>query len=271
MAMPDGMTNGTLSPGMVHLVGAGPGDPDLLTVRALRLIRNAKAVVHDRLVSPEIMALVPPEALRLDVGKLPGEHRVPQPGINALLVDLARRGLDVVRLKGGDPYIFGRGSEEAEHLRRHGIDFEVVPGITSAAACAAAIGVPLTHRGMANGVRYVTGHCQGDAPLDLDWRGLADPDTTLVIYMGLAQIARIAAALIAAGLPAETPFAAVQNGTTPRQRHRVGTLGEAAAIAASLPEGGPVLFIIGRVVALAPRMAGPIHGAEAHHGIAAVA
>ncbi len=269
--MPDGMTNGTLSPGMVHLVGAGPGDPDLLTIRALRLIENAEAVVYDRLVSPEIMALVPSGALRLDVGKLPGLHRVPQPEINALLVDLARRGLDVVRLKGGDPYIFGRGSEEAEHLRRHGIEFDVVPGITSAAACAAAIGVPLTHRGMANSVRYVTGHCQGDGPLVLDWQGLADPDTTLVIYMGLAQIAHIAAALVAAGLSADTPFAAVQNGTTPRQRHRIGTLGDAAAIAASLPEGGPVLFIVGRVVAIAPRLAASPRRAEAHHGIPALA
>ena len=269
--MPEGMTDATRSPGMVHLVGAGPGDPDLLTVRAVKLITNAEAVVFDRLVSPEILALTPAGALRLDVGKLPGLHRVPQAEINALLVDLARRGLDVVRLKGGDPYIFGRGSEEAEHLRQHDIAFDVVPGITSAAACAAAIGVPLTHRGMANGVRYVTGHCQSDAPLDLDWRGLADPDTTLVIYMGLAQIARIAASLIAAGLPAETPFAAVQNGTTPRQRHRVGMLADAAAIAASLPAGGPVLFIVGRVVALAPRLAAPSDGAETRHAIAALA
>lgn len=252
MAMPDGMTLGARPSGMVHLVGAGPGDPDLLTMRAHRLICNAEAVVHDRLVSPEIMALIPPDALRLDVGKLPGWHRVPQAEINALLVELARRGLDVVRLKGGDPYIFGRGSEEAEHLRRHGIAFDVVPGITSAAAGAAAIGVPLTHRGMANGVRYITGHCQRDTPLDLDWRGLADPDTTLVVYMGLAQIEAIAAALIAAGMPAEMPIAAVQNATTPRQRHRIGRLRDAATIVAALPAGGPVLFIIGRVVALAP-------------------
>lgn len=269
--MPDGMTNGARPPGMVHLVGAGPGDPDLLTVRALRLIGRAAAVVHDRLVSPEIMALVPEGAMRFDVGKLPGLHRVPQEGINALLVELARSGLEVVRLKGGDPYIFGRGSEEAEHLRRHGIPFEVVPGVTSAAACAAAIGVPLTHRGLATGVRYVTGHAQGDAPLDLDWRGLADPATTLVVYMGAAWIGRIAAALMAAGLPADTPLAAVQSGTTPRQRHCIGTLGEAAAIAAALPAGGPVLFIIGRVVALAPDAPAPLFRAEAADGIAALA
>lgn len=269
--MPDGMTNGARLPGMVHLVGAGPGDPDLLTVRALRLIRDAGAVVHDRLVSPGIMALVPAGAMRFDVGKLPGLHRVPQQAINALLVELARRGLDVVRLKGGDPYVFGRGSEEAEHLRRSGIGFDVVPGVTSATACAAAIGVPLTHRGLASGVRYVTGHARGDAPLELDWRGLADPDTTLVVYMGAAQIGRIAAALIAAGLPEETPLAAVQSGTTPRQRHSIGTLGEAGAIAAALPAGGPVLFIIGRVVALAPGARAPLHRLEARDGVAALA
>lgn len=266
--MPEGMTRAGLGAGIVHLVGAGPGDPDLLTVRARRLIENAEAVVYDRLVAPEILALVPADALRIDVGKLPGLHRVSQTEINALLVDLARRGLDVVRLKGGDPYIFGRGSEEAAHLRQHGIAFDVVPGITSAAGCATSIGVPLTHRGMAQGVRYVTGHCQGDAPLDLDWRGLADPDTTLVIYMGLAQIGRIADALMAAGLPADTPIAAVQSGTTPRQRHRLGTLAETRAVAASFEPGGPVLFIVGRVVALAAQLA---PDAEAGHAVLALA
>ncbi|MCC7427816.1 MAG: uroporphyrinogen-III C-methyltransferase [Alphaproteobacteria bacterium] len=268
------MTSGCHAAGIVHLVGAGPGDPDLLTVRARRLIERAEAVVYDRLVAPEILALAPAGALHLDVGKLPGLHRVPQPEINALLVDLARRGLEVVRLKGGDPYIFGRGSEEAEHLHANGIAFDVVPGITSAAGCATAIGVPLTHRGMATGVRYVTGHCQGDAPLDLDWRGLADPATTLVIYMGLAQIARIAAALIEAGLPATMPFAAVQSGTTPRQRHRIGTLAEAGGIAASFEDRGPVLFIVGHVVALADSLAPPRAGAAAgedRHAVPALA
>jgi uroporphyrin-III C-methyltransferase/precorrin-2 dehydrogenase/sirohydrochlorin ferrochelatase/uroporphyrin-III C-methyltransferase len=256
MAMPEGATGGGRGAGAIHLVGAGPGDPDLLTVRARRLIEAAEAVVFDRLVAEEILALVPRRALRLDVGKAPGRHAVPQREINALLVELARAGLDVVRLKGGDPFTFGRGGEEAEHLRRHGVPFEVVPGITSAAGCAAAIGVPLTHRGLAHGVRYVTGHCQGDRPLDLDWAGLADPDTTLIVYMGLGQIRRIAERLVAAGLPAETPVAAVQSGTTPRQRHLVATLDAIADEAATLDgRCGPVLFIVGRVAALAARTA----------------
>lgn len=252
--MPEGMTKlGRAACGPVHLVGAGPGDPDLLTVRARRLVETAEAVVFDRLVAEEILALVPEDALRLDVGKTPGRHRMTQPEINALLVELARGGLKVVRLKGGDPFTFGRGGEEAEHLRRHGVAVEVVPGVTSAAGCAAAIGVPLTHRGLAHGVRYVTGHCQGDGALGLDWEGLADPDTTLVVYMGFAQIGEIAARLVAAGLPAATPAAAVQSGTTPRQRHLVATLGTVAETASEgLRDGGPVLFIIGRVVALAP-------------------
>ena len=247
------MTKPDRAAGTVHLVGAGPGDPELLTVRARRLVETARTVVFDRLVTEEIMALVPPHALRLDVGKAPGRHRLAQPEINALLVDLARSGLEVVRLKGGDPFTFGRGGEEAEHLRRHGITVEVVPGVTSASGCAAAIGVPLTHRGAAHGVRYVTGHCQGDAEPDLDWAGLADPDTTLVVYMGLARITEIAARLTEAGLPATTPVAAVQSGTTPRQRHLTASLGTVADIVRALGGGGgPVLFIIGRVVALAP-------------------
>lgn len=255
--MPEGMTKPgrRAASGSVHLVGAGPGDPGLLTVRARRLVETAEAVVFDRLVAEEILALVPRGALRLDVGKAPGRHRLAQPEINALLVDLARGGLEVVRLKGGDPFTFGRGGEEAEHLRRHGVAVEVVPGVTSAAGCAAAIGVPLTHRGLAHGVRYVTGHCQDDGALDLDWAGLADPDTTLIVYMGFAQIGHIAERLIAAGLPARTPVAAVQSGTTPRQRHLVATLETVADVAATLGGGGPVLFIIGRVVALAPAWA----------------
>jgi uroporphyrin-III C-methyltransferase len=195
---------------------------------------------------------VPPMALRLDVGKAPGRHRMVQPEINAMLVDLARSGLEVVRLKGGDPFTFGRGGEEAEHLRRHGVPVEVVPGVTSASGCAAAIGVPLTHRGLAHGLRYVTGHGQGGELLPHDWASLADPGTTLVVYMGLAQIAEIARRLIAAGLPAATPVAAVQSGTTPRQRHIVTSLGRVAEAAGVLGGDGPVLFIIGHVVALAP-------------------
>lgn len=250
--MPEGMRETARAAGRVRLVGAGPGDPELLTVRARRLLETAEAIVYDRLVSEEILALTPPDALRLDVGKAPGRHRMTQDEINALLVDLVRSGLDVVRLKGGDPFTFGRGGEEAEHLRRHGVAVEVVPGVTAASGCAAAIGVPLTHRALAHGLRYVTGHCQDGGELDLDWSGLADPDTTLVIYMGLAQVGQIAGRLIAAGLPASTPVAAVQSGTTPRQRHRLARLDRIAEEAGLLADNGPTLFIIGRVVSLAP-------------------
>lgn len=239
-------------PGEVWLVGAGPGDPGLLTVRAAEALRRADLVLHDALPGRAVLRLVRAGAKIVPVGKRKGAAPLSQAAINARLVAGARAGLRVVRLKGGDPFTFGRGGEEAEHLRRHGVAVEVVPGVTSAAGCAAAIGVPLTHRGLAHGVRYVTGHCQGDAALDLDWAGLADPDTTLVVYMGFSQIGEIAARLAAAGLPAATPVAAVQSGTTPRQRHAVATLGTVQAAAGALGGGGPVLFIIGRVVALAP-------------------
>ncbi|TCZ56006.1 uroporphyrinogen-III C-methyltransferase [Roseicella aquatilis] len=242
--------------GRVHLVGAGPGDPELMTVRARLLVETAEAVVFDRLVSREIMALVPDGALRLDVGKAPGRHRLSQVEINALLVELARGGLPVVRLKGGDPFTFGRGGEEAAHLRRHGIAVEVVPGVTAASGCAATLGLPLTQRGLAQGLRYLTGHAQEGAALEPDWAGLADPETTLVVYMGLGQIGRIAERLVAAGLPAATPAVAVQSGTTPRQRHRLATLGTLVEVAAGFGGDGPVLFIIGRVVALAPAWTG---------------
>lgn len=241
----------------VHIVGAGPGDPDLLTVKARRLLESAQVVVYDRLVSPEIIDLIPPGTARIDVGKQPGNHPVPQEEINSLLVALARRGRRVVRLKGGDPFVFGRGSEEAEALATHGLDFDVVPGITSASACAAAIGVPLTHRGLATGVRYVTGHCRADNDLDLDWRGLADPQTTLVVYMAKAQIGGIAERLLAQGLSPETPAAAVCNGTTARQRHVIATLADIAETAEAAAFDGPVLFLIGRVVALADVLAEP--------------
>jgi uroporphyrin-III C-methyltransferase len=232
----------------VYLVGAGPGDPDLLTVKARRLIEDAQVVVYDRLVSDAILALVPKGVARINVGKQPRSHPVPQEEINALLVGLARDGRRVVRLKGGDPYLFGRGSEEAAHLRAHGVPFEVVPGVTSASGCAAALGVPLTHRGVASSVRYVTGHCRQDGALDLDWRGLADPDTTLVVYMGMANMPEIAVRLINNGLPATTPALAVCSGTRPDQRHVAAPLGEIVAAASAAAFDGPVLFLIGRVI-----------------------
>ena len=236
--------------GKVHLIGAGPGDPELLTMRALRLIRTADVVVHDRLVSPEIMALIPATTRRESVGKASGFHSVPQDRINALLVDLARQGLRVARLKGGDPLIFGRGSEEAEALREAGIPYDYTPGITAAQAVSASTGVPLTHRGLASGVRYVTGHRAADGPLELDWQSLADPDATLVVYMGAATIAQIAAELIAHGLPADTPVMAVASASTPNEARLLSVLDRIGADIAAQPMPAPVLFVIGRVVSL---------------------
>ncbi|AXC49685.1 uroporphyrinogen-III C-methyltransferase [Paracoccus suum] len=240
-----------MTPGTVYLVGAGPGDPDLLTVRALRLIGGADVVVHDRLVSPEIMALIPPGTRRISVGKAAGAHSVPQDQINALLVRLARDGLTVVRLKGGDPLIFGRGSEEAAQLEAAGVPYSYVPGITAAQGAAAATGVPLTHRGLATGVRYVTGHRAEGQPLALDWAALADPETTLVVYMGAGAIPEIAAQLMSAGMPVDLPVLAVAHATTPRQASRRSTLARIGADMAANPLEAPVLFIIGHVAALA--------------------
>ncbi|WP_137699337.1 uroporphyrinogen-III C-methyltransferase [Marimonas lutisalis] len=236
--------------GKVFLIGAGPGDPDLLTVKALRLLQGADVVVFDRLVSPEIMALIPEGTRLINVGKAAGNHTLPQDGINALLTQLAVQGQRVVRLKGGDPLIFGRGSEEAAELAAAGVPFEYVPGITSAQGAAASTGVPLTHRGLATGVRYVTGHRARDARLDLDWNSLADPDTTLVVYMGGANIAEIAFELMRRKLPASTPVMAVSAATTPREARIVSTLGAVAADVATAHPEAPVLFIIGRVVSL---------------------
>jgi uroporphyrin-III C-methyltransferase/precorrin-2 dehydrogenase/sirohydrochlorin ferrochelatase/uroporphyrin-III C-methyltransferase len=236
---------------LIHLIGAGPGDPDLLTVKALRLLQGAEVVVYDRLVSPAILELVPTAATRIYVGKARGRHTQPQDEINALLVKLARSGHKVLRLKGGDPFIFGRGSEEAEHLARHGIAFEVVPGVTAASGCAAGFGIPLTHRGLANGVRFVTGHCRDGQALELNWHSLADPDTTLVIYMGLASLPTISRRLIAAGLPPDTPAAAIAGGTMPHQTLCRGTLANLPARAATRALKAPVLIVVGQVVALA--------------------
>ncbi|THD85513.1 uroporphyrinogen-III C-methyltransferase [Aliigemmobacter aestuarii] len=239
-----------LSQGRVYLIGAGPGDPELLTLRALRLMQSADVVVYDRLVSPEIMALIPAGTRLIDVGKLPRRHKVPQDEINDLLVDLAGQGLAVARLKGGDPLIFGRGSEEAMSCRLAGVPFEYVPGITSAQGAAASTGVPLTHRGLATGVRYVTGHRAKDVPLDLDWASLASEDTTLVVYMGAANIAEITGQLMAHGMSADLPVMAVASATTPRERRIVSDLSGISAAAAEADMEAPVLFVIGRVVTL---------------------
>jgi len=238
----------------VYLVGAGPGDPDLLTVKAQRILRQAEVTVYDRLVSPAILELLPPGAKRIYVGKSAGCHHMTQDEINSLLVSLARKGRKVVRLKGGDPFIFGRGSEEARYLRQHGFTFEVVPGITSAAGCSAYAGIPLTHRGLSNGVRIVTGHCQADQPLDLNWASLADPDTTLVLYMSLGHLPEITQKLMAAGLPGSTPAAIIENGTQPQQRRCIATLADITERVRELDFQPPSLVIIGRVVALAEEL-----------------
>lgn len=237
-------------PGRVYLVGAGPGDPDLLTVKAARLIGSAQAIVYDRLVSNEVLALANAKAMMLPVGKSPKMHPVPQEEINDLLVRLALSGLTTVRLKGGDPFVFGRGSEEADALRQVGLPCEIVPGITAAQGCAASTGVPLTHRGLATGVRLVTGHCRQDEPLRLDWKGLADPNTTLVIYMGVANIEEITGCLMAEGLSPATPVLAINNGTTPRERRLRADLRTIAALTLQAHFEGPVLFFIGDVVSL---------------------
>ena len=240
-----------VSSSRVYLVGAGPGDPELLTIKAQRLLSEAEVVVYDRLVSPEILDLVPPGKARIFVGKAPNHHHMPQDEINDLLVSLARSHHSVLRLKGGDSFIFGRGGEEALYLARHGVPFEVVPGVTAASGISASLGVPLTHRGLATGVRFVTGKCRADADLELDWAGLADPETTIVFYMGLANLPRIATELIAAGLSPDTPAAAVTKGTVPEQRQCIATLERLASVVAKLEFKAPVLIVIGRVLRLA--------------------
>ena len=234
----------------VYLVGAGPGDPELLTVKALRLLQNADVIVYDRLVSDAVLALIPSGTARIYVGKVSGNHSLPQGEINELLVRLSARNRTVVRLKGGDPYVFGRGSEEAAELAANGVPFEVVPGITAASGISAALGAPLTHRGLAHSVRLVTGHKKLDGALDLNWKSLADEDTTLVFYMGLANLAEISEKLIEAGLPADTPAAAISNGTQDGQRQCISSLQGLPSLVENAGLKAPVLTVVGRVVSL---------------------
>jgi len=235
----------------VFIVGAGPGDPGLLTLKAAECLKKADVVVYDRLVSDEILDMVPAHAEKIFAGKAARDHFMPQDEINQTLVDLAKQNKVVVRLKGGDPFIFGRGSEEAIVLAEHGINFEIVPGITASAGCGAYAGIPLTHRGMVTGVRFVTGHCREGQHLDLNWQSLADPNTTLVIYMGLINIEKISSELIKAGLPADMPAAGVERGTTPEQRTILTTLEKLPQCIERAKLKAPSLLIIGKVVDLA--------------------
>ncbi len=240
--------------GTVYLIGAGPGDPELLTVRAVKLLQQADAVVCDRLVGAGILPLINPRAQFHDVGKVPGGCLHRQDDIHRLLLDLARSHARVVRLKGGDPFIFGRGGEELLFLARHGIPVEVVPGITAANGCAAAVGIPLTHRGVATSVRFITGHLRDDAGLELDWSSLADPSCTLVFYMAVANVAAIVDALVRHGRDGNTPAALIHGGTTASQRWEAAPLRRIPKIVASFEP--PTLLVVGDVVRLA-RRAGP--------------
>jgi len=242
------------SQGTVYLVGAGPGDPDLLTVKALRLLQSADAVVYDRLVSDEILDNVPAGATRIYVGKQDGHHHMSQPDINQLLVALARRSHVVVRLKGGDPFVFGRGSEEALHLARHGIEFEVVPGVTAASGCTAYAGVPLTHRELSRRVMFVTGRCSTAEPPHIDAGVAADRECTLVIYMGLRQLPAIVERLLEAGRPADTPVMVVENGSLKTQRRCITRLDELLSAVEAKGIAAPALVVVGQVVALAEEL-----------------
>ena len=237
------------SPGKVYLVGAGPGDPDLLTLKAHRLLSCCDALVYDALVPREVLALVPDTAELHFVGKRRGHHSVPQPSTNAVLVEMAKRHRCVVRLKGGDPFLFGRGGEEAAHLERHGIAVEVVPGVTAGIAAPAYVGIPVTHRRAGSSVTFVTGHEEIDKRRPgVDWRGLARSSDGLVIYMGLHNLPHICEELMAGGLEASTPAAAVQQGTVRGQKAVVSTLGGLAAAVQEAELASPSIVVIGDVV-----------------------
>lgn len=240
--------------GSVALVGSGPGDPDLLTFRAMRLMQEADVVIHDRLVSDGILDCVRRDAERIPVGKAKGAHSMPQEEINRLLVQQVRAGKQVVRLKGGDPFIFGRGGEEQAYLQAHGIMVQVVPGITAATGCAAAAGIPLTHRDMASAVTFATGYSAEGLP-DLDWQALASARQTLVIYMGLSNGGEIARRLMDKGLSAQTPIAVVEKGSLPDQRVLGSYLADLGDLLQRESVQGPAVLMIGSVTASARHLA----------------
>ena len=251
--------------GRAYLVGAGPGSPDLITVRGMRLIREAEVVMYDRLVSPRLVEMAPGHAQRIFVGKAPGRHHVPQDEINRILVREVRAGRRVVRLKGGDPFVFGRGGEEALALAREGLPFEVVPGVSSAVAVPAYAGVPVTHRGVASAFAVVTGHLAEGVDAPVDWEALSRIPT-LVVLMGMTRLGQVCAALIRAGRHPNTPAAAIHRGTTPDQRALWSTL-------AGLPEavrgaglGPPSVVVIGEVVRLGATLAWFAGDGMAGHG-----
>ncbi len=239
--------------GEVYLVGAGPGDPELLTLRALKLMQRSEVALYDHLISDGVLALLPPSTERVYVGKERGNHTMRQEEINALLVALAQQGRRVLRLKGGDPFTFGRGGEEIDSLAAHRIRFEVVPGITAALGVAAYAGIPLTHRDHAQACLFVTGHLK-DGTMDLDWTALARPRQTIVVYMGLTALPALCERLVEHGLPASTPAAVVQQGTTRDQRVVTGTLATLAEDTARAKLRAPTLVIVGSVVKLRDRL-----------------
>ena len=240
--------------GKVFLVGAGPGDPELLTVKAAELLKAAEVVVYDRLVSEEILKLIPDGADRIYVGKRTGKHEVAQEKITEMLVKMALSGKTVVRLKGGDPFIFGRGGEEAEALAENGVEFEVVPGITAAIAAPMYVGIPLTHRDYASSVAIVTGHRAGNAERGVDWRKLAGAVDTIVVLMGVESLEAIASELMEGGLNPETPVAIIEQGTSKQQRSLTGKLGTIAKQAQYEKVKPPAVIVIGNVAALGRKL-----------------
>lgn len=239
----------------VYIVGAGPGDASLLTLKAYKLITEiADVVVYDRLIPEEIINFIPSNVERIYAGKSCREHVMTQDEINIFLVEQAKQNKIVVRLKGGDPFIFGRGGEEAEYLANNLVDFEIVPGVNAADGCCAYQGIPLTHRGLATGVRFITGHQQKGKASNLNWQSLADENTTLVVYMGLAHLQEISENLIANGLDSSTPVAAIQEGTTNSEKVCFASLDNIYEETTQLEFKSPTLIIIGKVVSMAAKI-----------------